>query len=95
MNRKDLKRLWEATNYALKRFREAGFEIGATESPIIPLYVRDTEKTFHGYQVSFRRRCIHQSGYSAGMCTARHFGARGIDGYSHQRTNRPCCRKAS
>ena len=32
-----LEALWEATNYALKRFREAGFEIGATESPIIPL----------------------------------------------------------
>jgi len=38
--------LWDVTNYALKRFREAGFEIGETESPIIPLYVRDPEKTF-------------------------------------------------
>ena len=38
--------LWEVTRYAPKRFREAGFEIGDTESPIIPLYVRDTEKTF-------------------------------------------------
>lgn len=38
--------LWEVTNYALRRFREAGFEIGETESPIIPLYVRDLEKTF-------------------------------------------------
>ena len=38
--------LWEVTRYALKRFRDAGFEIGETESPIIPLYVRDTEKTF-------------------------------------------------
>lgn len=38
--------LWDVTRYALKRFREAGFEIGETESPIIPLYVRDTEKTF-------------------------------------------------
>ncbi len=38
--------LWEVTRYALKRFREAGFEIGDTESPIIPLYVRDPEKTF-------------------------------------------------
>ena len=34
------------TNYALKKFREAGFEIGETESPIIPLYVRDPDKTF-------------------------------------------------
>lgn len=38
--------LWDVTNYALKRFREEGFEIGETESPIIPLYVRDIEKTF-------------------------------------------------
>ncbi len=38
--------LWNVTNYALKRFREEGFEIGDTESPIIPLYVRDVDKTF-------------------------------------------------
>ncbi len=38
--------LWAVTNYALKRFREEGFEIGDTESPIIPLYVRDIHKTF-------------------------------------------------
>ena len=38
--------LWKVTRYALKRFREEGFEIGDTESPIIPLYVRDVEKTF-------------------------------------------------
>ena len=41
-----LEHLWEVTNYALKRFREEGFEIGDTESPIIPLYVRDIHKTF-------------------------------------------------
>lgn len=38
--------LWSVTRYALKRFREEGFEIGETESPIIPLYVRDIDKTF-------------------------------------------------
>jgi len=38
--------LWEVTNYALQRFREEGFEIGDTASPIIPLYVRDIHKTF-------------------------------------------------
>ena len=41
-----IKALWEVTNYALEKFRGAGFEIGETESPIIPLYVRDVEKTF-------------------------------------------------
>ncbi len=38
--------LWDVTNYALKSFRELGFEIGATSTPIIPIYIRDTEKTF-------------------------------------------------
>ena len=37
----------------MKRFREAGFEIGATESPIMPLYVRDTEKTFMVTKLAF------------------------------------------
>lgn len=41
-----IERLWSVTNYALKKFRDAGFEIGDTESPIIPLYVRDMDKTF-------------------------------------------------
>ena len=41
-----IERLWKVTKYALKRFREEGFEIGDTESPIIPLYVRDVDKTF-------------------------------------------------
>lgn len=41
-----IEKLWKVTRYALKRFREEGFEIGDTESPIIPLYVRDVDKTF-------------------------------------------------
>ena len=41
-----IERLWDVTKYALRRFREEGFEIGDTESPIIPLYVHDIEKTF-------------------------------------------------
>lgn len=45
--------LWKITNYALKCFREAGFEIGETESPIIPLYVRDMEKTFIVTKMAF------------------------------------------
>ena len=48
-----LKALWDVTNYALKRFRDAGFEIGDTESPIIPLYVRDVDKTFLVTKMAF------------------------------------------
>ena len=48
-----LQALWDVTNYALGRFREEGFEIGDTESPIIPLYVRDTEKTFKAVAMAF------------------------------------------
>ena len=39
-------RLWDNTNYAMQRFRECGFETGHTESPIIPVYIRDNNKTF-------------------------------------------------
>ena len=41
-----IEHLWQVTKFALRRFREEGFEIGDTESPIIPLYVRDVDKTF-------------------------------------------------
>lgn len=41
-----LQNLWDNTNYSLKCFRDLGFEIGATSTPIIPLYVRDMDKTF-------------------------------------------------
>ena len=39
-------RLWDVTNYALEGFRNMGCEIGNTCTPIIPLYVRDNDKTF-------------------------------------------------
>lgn len=48
-----IEKLWKVTNYALKRFREEGFEIGETESPIIPLYVHDVDKTFHVTKLAF------------------------------------------
>ncbi len=48
-----IEHLWEVTRYALKRFREEGFEIGNTESPIIPLYVHDAEKTFKVVKLAY------------------------------------------
>lgn len=38
--------LWDLTHYALNGFRQIGCEIGHTQTPIIPLYIRDNEKTF-------------------------------------------------
>ena len=46
--------LWDVTKYALMRFRDEGFEIGETESPIIPLYVRDDIKTFLVTALAFK-----------------------------------------
>ena len=48
-----IEKLWKVTNYALKRFREEGFEIGETESQIIPLYVHDVDKTFQVTKLAF------------------------------------------
>lgn len=41
-----IRTLWELTNYTINRFKELGFEIGPTSTPIIPLYIRSDEKTF-------------------------------------------------
>src|SRR6201986_145739 len=39
-------KLWANTNYAKKLLLDEGFDLGPTESPILPIYVRDNEKTF-------------------------------------------------
>jgi 7-keto-8-aminopelargonate synthetase-like enzyme len=36
--------LWEITRYALKGFRDMGFDTGKSETPIIPLFIRDNVK---------------------------------------------------
>ncbi len=41
-----IEHLWEITNYALEGFRNMGCEIGNTSTPIIPLFIRDNNKTF-------------------------------------------------
>ena len=41
-----IQKLWDNTHYALKRLKDAGFETGHTETPIIPVYIRDDFKTF-------------------------------------------------
>lgn len=41
-----VKNLWDVTNYALEGFRQMGCEIGHTSTPIIPLFIRNNEKTF-------------------------------------------------
>ncbi|WP_029286211.1 pyridoxal phosphate-dependent aminotransferase family protein [Pedobacter sp. R20-19] len=39
-------KLWDNTNYAKKLLIESGFDIGHSNSPIIPVYIRDNTKTF-------------------------------------------------
>lgn len=41
-----VKTLWELTHYAIQQFKDRGFELGPTATPIMPLYVRDNDKTF-------------------------------------------------
>ena len=41
-----MENLWKMTHIALDGFKSYGFEIGRTETPIIPLFIRDNEKTF-------------------------------------------------
>lgn len=39
-----IEHLWNVTNYALRNFKAAGFDTGKSESPIIPLFIRDDIK---------------------------------------------------
>lgn len=39
-----IKHLWDMTAYALNGFRAAGFDTGKSETPIIPLFIRDDIK---------------------------------------------------
>lgn len=41
-----MENLWKMTHIALDGFKSYGFEIGHTETPIIPLFIRDNDKTF-------------------------------------------------
>ena len=47
--------LWSVTNYALEGFRNMGCEIGHTSTPIIPIYIRDNDKTFYVTAELFRQ----------------------------------------
>lgn len=41
-----LEQLWTNTHYATRLLRNEGFDIGPTQTPVIPVYIRDTYKTF-------------------------------------------------
>ncbi len=39
-------KLWDNTHYAINIMKEAGLDLGYAESPIIPIYIRNSAKTF-------------------------------------------------
>ena len=41
-----IQHLWDVSNYARQQFKERGFDTGRSETPIIPLFVRNSEKAF-------------------------------------------------
>ncbi|MBQ9462175.1 MAG: aminotransferase class I/II-fold pyridoxal phosphate-dependent enzyme [Bacteroidales bacterium] len=45
--------LWEVTLHAQKAFKDAGFDTGHTQSPIIPLFVRDTFKAMQIVKMAY------------------------------------------
>jgi 8-amino-7-oxononanoate synthase len=48
-----MEKLWDNTNYAMKSLRQLGFDIGQAQSPIIPIYMRDNERTFQVTKILF------------------------------------------
>jgi 8-amino-7-oxononanoate synthase len=46
-----IQNLWDVTNYALNGFKSLGFDTGKSESPIIPLFIRDDIKALKLTQI--------------------------------------------
>ncbi len=46
-----IQNLWDVTDYALKGFKSAGFDTGKSETPIIPLFIRDDIKALRLTQI--------------------------------------------
>ncbi len=42
-----IQHLWDVSNYARQQFKDRGFDTGRSETPIIPLFVRNSEKAFY------------------------------------------------
>ncbi|MEP7141224.1 MAG: aminotransferase class I/II-fold pyridoxal phosphate-dependent enzyme [Ferruginibacter sp.] len=48
-----IEKLWQNAIFAQERLKSAGFDIGKTESPVIPIFIRDNMKTFQVAQMLF------------------------------------------
>jgi 8-amino-7-oxononanoate synthase len=48
-----MQRLWDNTHYAKRLLLDNGFDLGRTQSPILPVYIRNSEKTFRLTQMLF------------------------------------------
>jgi 8-amino-7-oxononanoate synthase len=46
-----IQHLWDITAYALNGFKSAGFDTGKSETPIIPLFIRDDVKALQLTQI--------------------------------------------
>lgn len=46
-----IKHLWDLTHFAIKGFKEMGFDTGKSETPIIPLFIRDDIKALQMTQM--------------------------------------------
>ena len=47
--------LWKVTRHAQEAFKKAGFDTGHTQSPIIPLFVRDTVKAMQIVRMAYEQ----------------------------------------
>lgn len=46
-------RLWQNTNKMMKAFKQMGYDVGAAETPIIPLVIGEMERTFRMWKTLF------------------------------------------
>ena len=61
-----IERLWENAHFMMKGYRDLGFNIGGTQTPIIPIIVRRRREVLPPLEGALRERRLYESCHSAG-----------------------------
>ena len=80
--------LWANTRRLQEGFRDLGFDIGPTETPIVPVLIGPLETTFLFWRQAVRRRRLHQPGGAAGRAAVAVPPAHQRHGHAHRRPDR-------
>ncbi len=84
-----IQRLIDLATYMRTEYRRLGFDIGKSESPIIPIHIGDDMRTLIDLEEPFRRRHFCQPGHQPGRARRLPAPADQLHGHPHRRPVEP------